>query len=172
MDWQPTAEEGELAHGARVVAAPTDSDSQQRVRWRGRVEENAGWVDTRIEAVGRWETHQGLASTTARSGRSKLAVLGGASRRGAWLAGRRAAQPQCPARGGGGRPAQNRRHAVHSEAPQTWMVDGLGLLRAALHDGQRFWEGSCSVAPVDGGLTAAASRSGAEAERQQRSRGG
>jgi hypothetical protein len=58
----------------------------------------AGWT---LE-LRRWETHQGLASTTARSGGSKPAVVGGTSHRGAWLVGRRAAQPQCPARGGEG----------------------------------------------------------------------
>jgi hypothetical protein len=58
----------------------------------------AGWT---LE-LRRWETHQGLASMTACSGRSKPTVLGGTSRRGAWLAGRRAAQPQCPARGSEG----------------------------------------------------------------------
>jgi hypothetical protein len=161
----------ELAHGARVVAAPADSDSRQRNRWRGRVGEDASWVDTRIEAVGHWETHQGLASMMVHLGRSKPAVLGGASRQGAWLAGRRAAQPQSPARGGGGRPARNQRRAVHSVVPQRRMVDGLGLLQAALHDDRRFGEGSCSAAPVDGGLTAAASQSGVEAKWQQRSRG-
>jgi hypothetical protein len=91
MGWQPTAEAGELAHGTRVVAAPVDSGDRRRDRWRGWVREDADWVDTRFEAVGRWETHQGLASTTARSSGSKPTVLGGASRRGAWLAGRRAA---------------------------------------------------------------------------------
>jgi hypothetical protein len=117
MGWQPTAEAGELTHGAQVVAAPADSDSRGRDRWRGRVVEDAGGVDTRFEAVGRWETHQGLASTVAHSGGRKPAVLDGASHRGARLVGRRAAQPQCPTRGGGGRSAQNRRHAVHGEAP-------------------------------------------------------
>jgi hypothetical protein len=58
----------------------------------------AGWT---LE-LRRWETHQGLASMTARSGGSKPAVVGGTSHRGAWLVGRRAAQPQCPARGGEG----------------------------------------------------------------------
>jgi hypothetical protein len=52
MGWQPTVEAGELAHGVRVVAAPVDSGGRRRDRWRGRVEEDAGWVDTRIEAVG------------------------------------------------------------------------------------------------------------------------
>jgi hypothetical protein len=73
-------------------------------------------VDTRIEVVGRWETHQGLASMTARLGGSKPAVLGGASHRGAWLAGRRAAQPQCPARGGAGWVGRRLEEAVHVEA--------------------------------------------------------
>jgi hypothetical protein len=95
MGWQPTAEAGELAHGARVVVAPVDSGDRRRDWWRGQVGEDVGWVDTRFEAVGggRWETYQGLASTIARSGGSKPAMLGGASRRGAWLAGQRAAQP-------------------------------------------------------------------------------
>jgi hypothetical protein len=95
-------------------------------------------------------------------------VLSGASHEGAWLAGRRAAQSQCLAWGGGGRPAQNRRRAVHSEALQRRMVYGLGLLRAALRGGGQFGEDSCSAAVGNGGLTAAASQSGAEAERRLR----
>jgi hypothetical protein len=124
MGWQPTAEAGELAHGARVVAASVDSGSPQRDRWRGWVGEDAGWVDTRIEAVGQWETHQGLASTMARLGGSKPAVLGGASRRGAWLAGRRAAQPQCPARGGVGRVGRRPKAAMHVEALAVARAEG------------------------------------------------
>jgi hypothetical protein len=57
MGWQPTAEAGELTHGARVVVAPVDSGDRRRDRWRGRVGEDAIWVDTRFEAVGQWETH-------------------------------------------------------------------------------------------------------------------
>jgi hypothetical protein len=48
------------------------------------------------------------------------------------------------------------------------MVDGLGLLRAALRGGGQFGEDSCSAAVGNGGLTAAASRSGAEAKRRSR----
>jgi hypothetical protein len=32
MGWQPTAEAGELAHGARVVAAPVDFSDRRRDR--------------------------------------------------------------------------------------------------------------------------------------------
>jgi hypothetical protein len=81
-------------------------------------------VDTRIEVVGRWETHQGLASTTSCSGGSKPVVLGGASRRGAWLAGRRAAQPQCPAWGGAGRVGRGPEAAMHVDALATARVEG------------------------------------------------
>jgi hypothetical protein len=91
-------------------------------------------------------------------------VLSGASHQGAWLAVRRVAQSQCPAWGGSGRPARNRRRTVHNEAPQWRMVDGLGLLRAVHRGGGQFGEDSCSVAVGNGGLTAAASRSGTEAE--------
>jgi hypothetical protein len=86
--------------------------------------EDAGWVDTQIEAVGRWETHQGLVSTTMRSSGSKPAMLGGASRRGAWLAGQRAAQPQCPARGGAGRVGRRPEAAVHVEALAAARAEG------------------------------------------------
>jgi hypothetical protein len=81
-------------------------------------------VDTRIEAVGRWETHQGLASMTARSSGSKPVVLGGASRRGALLAGRRAAQPQCPTRGGVGRVGRRPKAAEHVEALAVARAEG------------------------------------------------
>jgi hypothetical protein len=48
------------------------------------------------------------------------------------------------------------------------MVDNLGLLRAALRGGGQFGEDSYSAAVGNGGLTAAASRSGAEAKRRSR----
>jgi hypothetical protein len=80
----------------------------------------AGWTPE----LRRWETHQGLASTTARSGGSKLAMLGGTSRRGAWLAGWRAAQPQCPARGAAGRVGRRPEAAMHVEALATSRAEG------------------------------------------------
>jgi hypothetical protein len=48
------------------------------------------------------------------------------------------------------------------------MVDDLGLLRAALRGGGQFGEDSCSAAVGNRGLMAAASQSGAEAERWSR----
>jgi hypothetical protein len=91
----------------------------------------------------------------ARSGGSRPAVLGGASRRESWLAVRRAAQSLCSAWGGDDRPARTRRRTVHNEASQRRTVVASACF------GQLF-----AVAVGDGGLTAATSRNGAGVERR------
>jgi hypothetical protein len=121
MGWQPTAEAGELTMALewrRLRSILVTGGETGGGGGSGRMP--AGWtLDLR-----RWETHQGLASMMVRSGGSKPTVLGDASHRGAWLAGRRAAQPQCPARGGAGRVERRPEAAVHVEALAAARAEG------------------------------------------------
>jgi hypothetical protein len=118
---------------------------------------------------------------TVRSGRSRPAVLSGASRQESWLAVRRVAQSLCSAWGGDVRPARTRKRAVHNEASHWRTVVGLGLLRAALRGGggrRRLddgnflkWSRSRAAGGRSGGRSRAAveaseDRNGAAASRQ------
>jgi hypothetical protein len=77
-------------------------------------------VGKQFGAAGRTGSSPGDRSMAVHLGGRRLVVLGCASHRGAWHAGHRGAQPQWPARGGGGRLARGRRRPTDAEAASLW----------------------------------------------------